>query len=335
MRAIALSVAMLFSTTALAAPPTPKATAIVADANAPKGKLPDLAAPTAYRLDFTILPEQARFSGHDEIDVTLKQAAKSLYMHGRDLDVTKVVAVAGGKTVPAKWTQVDKTGTARLDFAEEIPAGSITLKFDYSAPFGDSASGMFHVKVADKWYAWTQFESIDARAAFPGFDEPGFKTPFTVSVTTRPGYVVIGNSPQVSVTKAAGGLQKHQLAPTKPLPTYLVAVDTGPFVHKKGVIPPDANRSEPLPYGAVATQAQKDKMDYVMAETPRIVTLLEQYFGQPFPFPKLDQIGTPIMPGAMENAGADTYGDSIIFLAPGATTRDKQIFGMVVAHELS
>jgi aminopeptidase N len=194
---------------------------------------------------------------------------------------------------------------------------------------------MFHVKVGDKWYSWTQFESIDARAAYPGFDEPGFKTPFTVSVTTHPGFVVVGNAPEVSVTKVAGGLEKHQLEPTKPLPTYLVAVDTGPFVHKTGLIPPDAERSTPMPYGAVATQAQKDKMGYVMAETPRIVSLLENYFGEPFPFPKLDQIGTPIMPGAMENAGADTYGDSIIFLSPGATTSDKQAFGMVVAHELS
>jgi len=196
MRAFAFSLAVLCSTTAIAAAPAPKESGIVADANAPKGKLPDIAAPTAYRLDFTVLPEQSRFTGHDEIDVTLKQAAKSIYMHGRDLNVTKAVAVAGGKTVPAKWVQVDKTGTARLDFASEVPAGNVTLKFDYSAPFGDSASGMFHVKVADKWYAWTQFESIDARAAFPGFDEPGFKTPFTVSVTTRPGYVVVGNSPE-------------------------------------------------------------------------------------------------------------------------------------------
>jgi aminopeptidase N len=63
--------------------------------------------------------------------------------------------------------------------------------------------------------------------------------------------------------------------------------------------------------------------------------LLEKYFGEAFPFPKLDQIGTPILSGAMENAGADTYGDGIIFLSPGATTGDKQTFGMVVAHELS
>jgi aminopeptidase N len=328
---ITLTLALLLSgTTALAATP-----AIVPDANAPKGKLPDTVTPTAYRIDFTILPESERFSGHDEIDVRLNQPTKSIYLHGRDLDMTKAVAVVGGKTVPAKWTQVDKTGTARLDFPRAIPAGKATLVFDYSAPFGDSASGMFHVKVGDQWYSWTQFESIDARAAFPGFDQPGYKTPFTVSVTTHPGLVVVGNSPEISVTKAAGGMEKHQLAPTKPLPTYLVAIDTGPFVHKTGLIPPDAERAQPMPYGAVATQAQKDKMDFVIAETPKIVSLLEKYFGEPFPFSKLDQIGTPILSGAMENAGADTYGDGIIFLSPGATTGDKQTFGMVVAHELS
>jgi aminopeptidase N len=335
MRSIVLCVPMLLSTTVHAAAPAAKAPAIVADAAAPKGKLPDVAAPRAYRLDFTILPETQRFSAHDEIDVTLKQPAKSIYLHGRDLRMSKAVAVAGGKAVPASWTQVDKTGTARLDFAHALPAGNATLKFDYSAPFGDSASGMFHVKVDNKWYSWTQFESIDARAAFPGFDEPGFKTPFTLSVTTHPGLIVVGNSPEVSVIKTAAGMEKHQLAPTRPLPTYLVAVDTGPFVHEKGVISPNAERSTNMPFGAVATQAQKDKMTYVMAETPRIVSLLENYFGQPFPFPKLDQIGTPIMPGAMENAGADTYADSIIYLDPAATTGDKQTFGMVVSHELS
>jgi aminopeptidase N len=335
MRSVAVSLAFLLSTAAYAAPPAPAATVVTADANAPKGKLPDTATPKAYRLNFTILPEADRFSGHDEIDITLNRPESSIYMHGRDLNVTTAVAMVGGKQIPAKWTQVDKTGTARLDFPQQVPAGPVTLSFDYSAPFGDSASGMFHVKVGDKWYSWTQFESIDARAAYPGFDEPGFKTPFTVSVTTHPGYVVVGNSPEVSVTKTADGLEKHQLAPTRPLPTYLVAVDTGPFVHKTGLIPPDSERSTPMPYGAVATQSQADKMGYVMAETPRIVSLLENYFGEPFPFPKLDQIGTPIMPGAMENAGADTYGDSIIYLAPGATTGDKQGFGMVVAHELS
>ncbi|MBV9528868.1 M1 family metallopeptidase [Sphingomonas sp.] len=337
MRAIVLVLAALMSTTAHSAAPgaVPAKTNIVADANAPKGKLPDTATPRAYRLDLTILPEAARFSGHDEIDIAVNRPARSLYLHGRDLAVTRATVLADGKVIPVKWTQVDKTGTARIDLPQELPVGNATLRFDYSAPFGDSASGLFHVKVGDRWYSWTQFESIDARAAYPGFDEPGFKTPFTVSVTTHPGLVAVSNAPQASVTRIANGLEKHQFAVTKPLPTYLVAIDTGPFVHRTGMIPPDPERAAPMPYGAVATQAQKDKMGYVMAETPRIISLLEKYFGEPFPFPKLDQIGTPVMPGAMENAGADTYGDGIIFLPPGATTGDKQSFGMIVAHELS
>ena len=332
--------ALLVSTTSFAgsqssSPVPPASVEIIPDGSAPKGKLPDAATPKAYRLDFTILPEASIFTGHDEIDIAVKAATSSLYLHGRDLQVLKVVATAGGKVIPAKWTQVDKTGTARLDFAAPLPAGAATLVFDYSGNFADSASGLFHVRIGEQWYSWTQFESIDARAAYPGFDEPGFKTPFTVSVTTHPGLIVVGNAPQVSVTKTAKGLEKHQLSPTRPLPTYLVAVDTGPFANRTGVIRATPERKTPMPYGAVATQAQKDKMAYVMAETPRIVSLLESYFGEPFPFPKLDQIGTPIMPGAMENAGADTYGDGIIFLAPGATTGSKQAFGMVVAHELS
>ena len=100
-------------------------------------------------------------------------------------------------------------------------------------------------------------------------------------------------------------------------------------------MPPDPQRAAPLPLGVVATQAQAGKTDYVLAQTPRIVELLEGYFGQPFPFPKLDQIASPEMPGAMENAGADVYADPIIILDKNASTTDRQEFGMVVAHELS
>lgn len=310
------------------------AAAAQTDPQAPRGRLPDLVRPAAYRLDLTVIPERPRFSGHVEIDVALKQGASKLYMHGRDLKVSRAVAKVGGRVVAATWTQVDPTGVVRLDFAEPLPAGPATLAFDYDAPFGDSPSGMYHIKVADRWYAWTQFESIDARAAFPSFDEPGFKTPFTVSITTTPGLTTVSNAPEASVTRT-GALETHRFAPTRPLPTYLVAMDTGPFVHRVAAVAPDAQRARPLPLGVVAAQVQAGKLDYVQAETPRIVQLLEGYFGQAFPFPKLDQIGSPEMPGAMENAGADTYADDIIELDRGATTGQRQGFGMVVAHELS
>ena len=315
-----------FPAALLAAPPRP--------ASYPQGPLPDAARPTAYRLDLTILPDRPRFSGHVEIDIEVKKATSSLFLHGRDLKMAKAEARAGTATIAARYSQVDPLGVARLDFAKPIPAGKVTLSFNYDAPFGDAPSGLFHVKVADHWYAWTQFESIDARAAYPSFDEPGFKTPFTVSVTTNADAAAYSNTAETgSVT--VNGLVKHSFAPTKPLPTYLVAFGTGPFASVASQVPPTPERAEPLDVRIIGTQPNKDKMESARQNTGQIIALLEKYFGRPFPFPKLDQIGSPIMPGAMENAGADTYADSILFLDQGAATAQKQAFGMVVAHELS
>ena len=305
-----------------------------AQADYPHGKLPDAATPQAYRLALTVIPEKDTFSGHTEIDIVVKAKTSSLFMHGRDLKISKAVAIQNGKEINVTFTQLDKTGVARADFASPVDAGPLTLKFDYEGTFGDNAAGLYHIKVGDDWYAWTQFESIDARSAYPSFDQPGYKTPFTVKLTTKPGFVAVSNAPETG-TKQVGDLTEHDFAATRPLPTYLVAMMVGPFVTKEGVVPPDAQRPYPLPIRTVATKVNAGKLDYVIAETPSIVTHLEAYFNKPFPFPKLDQIASPVMPGAMENAGADTYGDDIIMLDAGAPTEQKQVFGMVVSHELS
>ncbi|MBC7047474.1 hypothetical protein G6O52_26470, partial [Salmonella enterica subsp. enterica serovar Heidelberg] len=65
----------------------------------PTGKLPDTVTPLAYRLDLTIVPDKPRFSGHTEIDVQLNRAAQTVWMHGRNLNVTRAVAVVAGKEI--------------------------------------------------------------------------------------------------------------------------------------------------------------------------------------------------------------------------------------------
>ncbi|MDT8758363.1 M1 family metallopeptidase [Sphingomonas psychrotolerans] len=311
------------------------ASALAQSPELPTGKLPDTVKPLAYRLDMTIVPEQARFAGHAEIDVTLSQPAASIFMHGRGLEMRKAVVVIGKRTTPATFTQKTPWGLAQLDFGRTLPAGKITLKFDYDAAFGSGPSGLYRIKVADEWYSWSQFESIDARAAFPSFDQPGYKTRFTVSVTTRPGFVAVSNAPEQGKPLRVGKLVKHRFAATEPLPTYLVAFAVGPFVTLEGSVPPTPQRAKPLPLRIVGTKPYAGQMQYALDGSKKIVALLEKYFDQPFPYPKLDQIGSPVMPGAMENAGADIYGDGILFVDEKAGSEEKQTFGMVVAHELS
>ena len=188
----------------------------------PAGKLTGQVQPQAYRLDLSIDPSQERFSGKTEIDATLKEASRTIDLHWRDLAIQSVEVLAGGKVLTPSWRQMNATGAGRLTFAEPVPAGPVTFRFAYSAPFQSAPAGLFRVKVADQWYAWTQLESIDGRGVFPSFDEPGFKTPFTVTLRTPPGQTAVSNAPEIGVTRE-GGMDVHTFAQTLPLPTYLVA----------------------------------------------------------------------------------------------------------------
>ena len=300
----------------------------------PLGRLPDTVKPLAYRLDLALDPAQKRFTGRVEIDARLTRPSDTIFLHGRNLNIRRAVALVGGKAIAGEWRQADPTGVAVLRFPAPLPAGPVSFAFDYDAAYSDSPAGLFRVKVGDDWYGWSQFESIDARAAFPGFDEPGFKTPFTVTLRTRPGQTAVSNAPELSKA-LEGGLEVHRFQPTLPLPTYLVAIMTGPFASVASQVPPTPQRAQPLPLRVISPRPNADKLSFALEGSKSIVAHLEDYFGEAFPFPKLDQITTPILPGAMENAGADLYNDSIIVMDSKASVSRQRQFGMVVAHELS
>jgi len=300
----------------------------------PAGKLTGQVQPQAYRIDLTIDPRQERFSGKTEIDAVLKTASRTIDLHWRDMELRSVEVQAGGQVLKPAAQQVDDSGVGRLTFAEPLPAGPVTLRFVYDAPFQTAPAGLFRVKVGDDWYAWTQLQSIDGRGVFPSFDEPGFKTPFTVTLRTPPGQTAVSNAPQTGV-KREGEMDVHTFAPTLPLPTYLVAAMAGPFAVVEGTVPPTPQRAKPLPLRIVSPRPNADKLAFALEGSKEIVRLLEAYFGDAFPYPKLDQITSPIMPGAMENAGADLYNDALLVMDEKATTGQKRSFGMVVSHELA
>lgn len=329
-----LAGAALFTPFNLAAQEAQADASVLALGEVPRGQLSDIAMPQAYRLDTYFDPSSDSFRGHTEIDVTLARPTSFLDLHGRGLVVTRAVASIDGKDYVGAWTDTDPTGVARLVFDEELPAGKATLSFDYSGGIATNPAGLFRAQVGGQWYGWSQFESTDARAAFPSFDQPGFKTPFTVTIRTRPGEVAVSNAPEVSNT-LEDGWQVHRFAPTLPLPTYLVAMMAGPFAVVEGMVPPTPQRPDPLPLRIVSEQTNKDKLAFALENSKPIVALLEDYFGQAFPYPKLDQITSPLMPGAMENAGADLYNDAIIVLDENAPVGQKGLFGMVVSHELA
>ena len=304
----------------------------------PQGQLPRTAMPLRYRIALKIDPRLDRFSGHAEIDVRFDKPRRDLFLHGLDLNVSGVsVRLKSGQSFAAHYDQVDPSGVARLIFVDMVPAGEATLIFDYDAPFDRSLEGLYKVVDHGDAYAFTQFEDTDARRAFPSFDEPGFKTPFDITVVAPRGMKVIGNTPIASAAPSAHGMVDTVFQTTVPLPTYLVALAVGPLdVVEGGWVPPNAYRAKPLHIRGIAARGEGRRMGYALSLTPKIVAAYENYFGIAYPFPKLDILAVPdFAAGAMENAGAITFRERYMLIDADAPLEQKRGSLSVQAHEIA
>ncbi len=303
----------------------------------PLGRLGEEVVPTAVTLALDVDPRVARFAGSETIALEVHHPRRALWLHGKGLDVTAVSIEAGGVTQQGRYEQVDDTGVARLTFPCDVPAGPAQLSLRWSAPFLDGGDGVFKVTRGADSYVFTQFEPISARSGFPGFDEPAFKVPFTLSLTVAQGDVAVSNAQVASEGPAGEGKRTVVFAPTLPLPTYLVAFAVGPLdVVEAPPIPANDVRPQPLAFRGLAMRGRGVKLAYSMSRVPAIIAALERYFGTPYPYSKLDFVAIDDFPGAMENAGLIMFQEWLLFVdgasAPEAQRRWSE---NTIAHELS
>lgn len=305
----------------------------------PTGPLPDDIIPKSYRLQLKIDPKQNSFSGAASIDLDIQKPLRFFWMHGNHLTISSVILqTQEGKSLTAFYEQVSVDGVVKITLPHEVTAQKATLILKYHAKLTNSLSGLYKVVVDKTAYAFTQFEPIAARECFPSFDEPRFKTPFEVSLIVPSKDVAIANTPIISEKKLSGGQKLVTFLTTKPLPTYLVAFAVGPFdVVETKPIAANSVRKTPIPFRAIAVKGMGPKLKYAAQHTPQLVHLLEDYFQIPYPYEKLDIIAVPdFAAGAMENAGAITFRDSLLIIDDKtAPVSQKRSFAYVMAHELA
>jgi cytosol alanyl aminopeptidase len=300
-------------------------------AEPPTFRLPAGARPTHYALTMTVVPGEAKAAGEIAIDVELDRPHDVLWLNADSIAVSR------------PRTELIETHAKILDGFEQfvgiafdppLPAGRhrVTLAFE-AEQSRNSTRGVFTQRDGDAWYTMTQFESISARRAFPCFDEPGFKTPWQVTLRVPKDVVALSNTQIVAQTTDADGLTTVRFARTRPLPTYLVAFAVGPWEWADlGKIGPGAN-----PTRIVVPRGRLADTRFVAAAYPELFKLLESWFAIPYPFDKLDHVAIPLTVNfAMENAGLITYGSSILLAKPGDdTARFRRIAASVGAHEIS
>jgi alanyl aminopeptidase len=279
----------------------------------------------------TIDPARPIFEGTARIDVELVASTKVIWLNAKDLSLKQVTLEAGGSEVPVRSRTV---GGEFLGVEADAPLGplkSAVLTVHYSGHLQDKqVLGPYRRNVEGKWYVYTTFTPIEARRAFPCFDEPRFKTPWEISIQIPRDLKAFSNAAQLSESEETGGRKLVKFAPTALLSSEVVAFAVGPFdVFTSKVVIQGTPVSVVTPRGHVKEgQAGVDA-------TSKVLPRLEAYTGSPYPWSKLDHLSLPVGAyGAVENPGLITYLSSRLLVPPTDPAKTREL-RKLEAHEIS
>jgi alanyl aminopeptidase len=311
------------------------------------GRLPETAVPLGYELALEIDPTREDFRGTVRVRVRVPRPTRAIVMHARELTVTDAALLdeRGRPAAPATVTSrpgARGRGTPEelvLTFATPVLGDSVLLSLAYTGRFNPALRGLYRVQQNRRWYAFTQFEPNDARRAFPCFDEPGFKVPWTITVTAPADQVVAANMPEQARTALSDGRARVRFAESPPTPSYLVALAVGPFdVVDHGPVTLTAGGSTvTVPLRGIATRGQGPLLRESLQVAAEHLDVLSRYFDRAYPYPKLDLVAVPEFgAGAMENPGLVTFREEMLLLDPArATASARRGIAGIIAHELA
>ena len=284
--------------------------------------------PTFESIRLEIDPARPDYTGSVRIDLTVAAGVDSFRFHAREMKLDRV-ALRGPAGAVGLTHREGAAGLVVVRPERTFAPGAYVLEIDFANDFDTRATSLYRLEIGGRAYSFTQFEAVDARGAFPCWDEPEFKIPWQMTLVVPAADLAISNTPIERETRE-GARRTVVFERTPPMPSYLLAIATGPLetVPIEGMSVP----------GRVVTVRGARHLATDAAKTaPPILAALERYFGRPYPYRKLDLIAVPeFWPGAMENAGAITFADRALLLDP-ATAGPKQRRTLVtyLAHEMA
>ena len=294
------------------------------------GRLPKTVVPLDYKVEVTPDADARSLSGKESVTLQFRQAGDSIVFNSLN-EVLSDVRL-DGKPVKSVASSDEKQLTT-VTLNKPAAAGRHVLKFSYTGKMEAGPRGMFaqpYVKPdgGKGLLVSTKFESTDARRMFPSWDEPAFRATFELSAVIPAEWAAVSNMPIARrVTKGKLATVTFQRSPK--MPTYLMEFSTGDLASISG-------ESQGTQLGIWAVRGQEQDGAAALANAQQILADYNDYFGFPFPLPKLDSIAIPGgFSGAMENWGAITYNDQILLVTPSSTLRDKQVVFAVQAHEMA
>ena len=301
-------------------------------------QLPRGAAPSHYAITVTPDAPNLKFSGKVTIDIVVSQPLPALVLNAADLTISDVrLTPAEGKAVKGSARIDAAAQTATLDFGKPLQPGNYKVDIVYAGVINTQANGLFALDYTDnagkaKRALFTQFEAPDARRFVPSFDEPSYKATFDLTAIVPTGELAVSNMP-VRASKDMGGGKTQVTFGTSPkMSSYLLFFGLGELERATKM----AGATE---VGVITGKGNTGKAQLALDASAAILPWFNDYFGVPFPLPKLDNVAGPGQSqffSAMENWGAIFTFERALLVDPRFTSEEtKRTIYEIVAHDMA
>ncbi|MEC9018496.1 MAG: M1 family metallopeptidase, partial [Pseudomonadota bacterium] len=329
----------------IAAAPVALATPALAQSAAPTGpaagittQLPRGAAPSHYAIEVTPDAANLRFTGNTVIDVTVSQTMPALVLNAADLSIGAVTLTpANGKAMKGAAKVDADAQTVTLDFGKPLAPGNYRLAIAYAGVINQQANGLFALDYTNNEgqatrALFTQFEAPDARRFVPSWDEPSYKATFDLTAIVPTGELAVSNMPVKSTADMGGGKTRVSFGTSPKMSTYLLFFGLGELERATKM----AGQTE---VGVITGKGNTGKAQLALDASASILPYFNDYFGVPFPLPKLDNVAGPGQSqffSAMENWGAIFTFERALLVDPRFTSEStKRRIYETVAHEMA
>lgn len=304
-------------------------------ANKKDVRLPIHVSPVKYTIHLEPDLENFIFTGEEKIDLQIDKKITEVRLHAADIEILSVQVIQDGNEQVGRTKYKKNDEEVIFIFKHPIKKGSATLKVIFSGILNDKMRGFYRSKyiVEGKTYHMgvTQFESTDARRAFPCFDEPSQKAIFELSLKIPEDRTAISNTLEEEIVEHKSGYKIIRFSESPKMSSYLLAFIVGHFEYIEG------RTKDDVCVRVYVTPGKKKQAEFALTTAIKCLEFYTAYFHIKYPLKTLDLIAIPdFAAGAMENWGAVTYRETALLVDPESTsTHNKQWIALVIAHELA
>jgi puromycin-sensitive aminopeptidase len=298
-------------------------------------RLPKTATPKRYEI--RLIPDLAQFTfaGEETIAIVVNSPTAEIVLNALEIEIDRVSIERGSTSMNGKAELDSKKERATLRFERPLEAGEWALRIGFRGILNDKLHGFYRSQYEDAvgkvhTVATTQFESTDARRAFPCWDEPETKASYRVTLVVDENLAAISNARVESErpSKSFRGKKEVVFAETISMSTYLVAFIVGEF---EATEPVDAG----TPLRVVHVPGKSNLSHFARQIGVFSLKFFADYYGLPYPGDKVDLIAIPdFASGAMENLGAITFRETALLVDDKTASRaELERVADVVSHE--